>query len=147
MAVVDRLGRLAQLDVAEVADGWAHLGPLTGLRAAIGHLHAGPELGPWLLLVPCELLGLRTNWLRVLLQARQPGDLAVLGHQERWQPLPALYHVNLLAEVDLAMASGDRSLQRRLDRASARQVPVPADGSELTREATPGDIQAWLAKA
>jgi molybdopterin-guanine dinucleotide biosynthesis protein A len=133
--VVDRLGRVADLGLREVADGGAHLGPLSGLQAALEDAPPG-----WIVLMPCDVMGLRVEWLRLLFEARQPGDLAVAFRDTRWQPLPALYHTDVLPEV---RALADRALWRLLERVHARAVPVPPEWETLARIDTPADLARW----
>ena len=85
--VVDRAGRLAGVDLPAIVDDGSQRGPLTGLAAAMAHAGTG-----WLVLAPCDMLGLRADWLTRLRQAVQPGDRAVAFRGERWHGLPSGMH-------------------------------------------------------
>lgn len=140
-AVVDRPGRVADLGLREVLDGGEHRGPLAGLKAALEDAAPG-----WIALVPCDVIGLRAEWLEVLRTAVRAGDLAVAFRDDRWHPLPGLYHTDLLPHVLEKLEQGDGALWRLLEHAHARAVPVPEGWRALARIDTPADLQAWLVR-
>ena len=127
-AVVDQPGRLAGLGLRECVDGGTHQGPLLALAAALDDLQPEED---WLLLAPCDVVGLeRIDW-GLLGRARCPQDQAAAFVQDRWQPLPALYHRSLKSLIAQRLAQGDRSLRGLLDAARARGVAAPEQWQDL----------------
>lgn len=126
--VVDKSGRYKDFQLRELCDGGDHNGPLGGLCDALLDARRG-----WRLIASCDMLNIQPNWLQMLLEARQPGDLAVAFRGEHWQPLPALYHSDALDIAAFALHSDDRSLQTLLTKLNARAVPLP-DNWQLAKD-------------
>ncbi len=120
--VVDKRGRYKDFQLHELMDGAEQRGPLGGLLTALIDGRGG-----WRLIAPCDMLNIQEIWLQALLEARQPGDIAVAFRGEHWQPLPALYHSDALDIVGQALRSDDRSLQTLLTKLNARALPLPPD--------------------
>lgn len=97
--VADRRGKYRDLGIDTIADLQPDLGPLGGLQAALSHYGRDG----WLLCASCDRIGIRPEWLQALFRGRRAGAQAVVFRGEIWQPLPALYHASILAEVNTAI--------------------------------------------
>ncbi|MCB9639145.1 MAG: molybdenum cofactor guanylyltransferase [Myxococcales bacterium] len=98
----------------------------------------------WLLLMPCDLLGVEEAWVRCLWAARKEGDRAVAFFGERWEPLCALYHVDLLPLVEERISQGQGALWRLLEDAKARPVALPEGWEHAVQANTPQALDAYL---
>jgi molybdopterin-guanine dinucleotide biosynthesis protein A len=110
------------LGLRTIDDRRPGLGPLGGLEAALLDRQAG-----WLLLAACDTLGVSPAWLDLLAGARSVGALAVAFRGQHWEPMPALYHTDLLAAVRsrLELDPRARSLAALLTAVGATVVPTP----------------------
>ena len=115
--VADREDRYQQLAITSIPDLRPQLGPLGGLWTSLRHRldHLGPG---WILLLPCDLLDFRASWITDWFQAIPANTnsdsvtaLAIAFYDQQWQPLPALYHTNLLDKVIEAVGTNRLSLQ------------------------------------
>jgi molybdopterin-guanine dinucleotide biosynthesis protein A len=141
--VADRVARYADLGLRTLADETPGQGPLGGLARALRDLEGGEE---WLMLAPCDLVGVRAEWLELLLASRTPGARAVAFRGEVWQPLPGLYHRTAGEVVGGRIAAGRRSLWRLISLLGAEAVPLPAEWrEEVGQFNTPEDLQAYEA--
>lgn len=126
-------GPYAGLGVGVVGSERPGLGPAEGLRAALEACAT-----PWALVLGTDMPGVDPPCLETLVAALPPGDppahRAVCFGEEsgRRHPLPGLYHRSLAG--DLARLAGEIPLQRVLDEARARVLPV-----------APRDLARWLA--
>jgi molybdopterin-guanine dinucleotide biosynthesis protein A len=142
--VADRADRYADLGFRTLADETPDLGPLGGLSSALLDLRAGED---WLLLAPCDVVGVRLEWLQLLLSARRAGAGAVAFRGEVWQPLPGLYHRAAAAAVRERIASGRRSLWGLMGLVDAEAVPLPAEWqAEVGQINTPEELRAHEAR-
>jgi FdhD protein len=128
IAVVDHASRLLGVDLPVVVDAVPHAGPAQGLLTALQHRGQG-----WLWLAPCDVLGVKPEWLQDLAAQAQPGMRALAWRNDRWQPLPSLWHTDALPLVQKAMAGGADALWQLLDAVHARAVPLPADWTDVRR--------------
>ncbi len=94
-------------------------GPLAGLYAALRDCHED-----WLLLLSCDLLELRPQWIDRLTRCATDDVRAVAFRNDHWHPMPGLYHRDLLPGVEARLARSELALQRLLD---AHAVAVPLD--------------------
>jgi molybdopterin-guanine dinucleotide biosynthesis protein A len=120
--VAREAGAYEDLGFTTLPDALPARGPLGGLYTALLDLK---EDESWLLLMPCDLLGVQTTWLTALLTARQEGDHAVAFMGEHWEPLCALYHRSALPQVKKHLDHDLRALWRLLDALHARALPLP----------------------
>ncbi len=142
--VAREVGAYDDLGVETIADIHADRGPLGGLHCALCDLIA--QRLEWLLLMPCDLLGLEEDWLWALWKARQEGDRAVAFLGERWEPLCALYHVSALPMVERQIERRDGALWRLLDLLEARSVECPQGWAEQVIQANTPQALARYAK-
>lgn len=127
-------------DLETIGDLRPDLGPVGGLATALNHQAGQAAASPWLLLAPCDLLDLRRRWLEQLLAHERTGHRAVAFHKERWEPLPGLYHRDVLAELEQAMTAGRLSLWRLLERCAPAALDPPDDWHTLRKVNRPEDI-------
>jgi molybdopterin-guanine dinucleotide biosynthesis protein A len=133
-------GQYADLGLETIGDAVPDRGPLGGLHRALQHLNASSD--PWLLLAPCDVIGLRTCWVRELLDAAScPVVQAVAYRGRRWQPLPALYHRTLLDEVEQRVRAGRSSLWRLIQAVPHRALPLPASWGRVVQVNAPADLE------
>ncbi len=139
VAVVDRVDRLAPLALPVVVDREPLCGPAHGLLTALRHRRDG-----WLWLAPCDVLGMDPAWLAGLAahaRLTPRGTCAVAWRDDRWQPLPSLWHTDALPIVQTALAQGRDALWRLLDDVHAVAVPLPAAWSQVQRIDTQAALQ------
>jgi len=135
--VAQRPEQYADLGLETVADMEPNLGPVGGLATALAALD---EAAPWALLLPCDVLGLRRRWIKQLLAVPRKGRLAVAFRGNRWQPLPGLYHRDLLSGCLKLMDRGGGSLWRVLDSVNGTALPLPDGWSQVIQVNTPEDL-------
>ncbi len=139
--VADRPDKFLDLGLRTIGDAIAHQGPVGGLRAAC--VDAGPA---WFALLSCDWLSFDETWLESLARARETGDRAVTYRGERFEPLLALYHGSILAEIVWLARMGTTSMQGVLESAGARALPLPLAWKERARHAnTEAELRDWLA--
>ncbi len=128
-------GGYADLGLRTIADAEQGRGPLAGLEAALADRGAG-----WLLLAACDTLGLRLEWLE-LLHAARGAHRAVAFRGRHWEPLPALYHTELLAPVRARLAGEERARSlHALLAEHAAPVPLPEGWSAVRSINTRADL-------
>lgn len=134
-------GAYDDLGYRTIGDLEPDLGPLGGLHAALLDAVAVDRREHWVLVTACDWVGLRPEWVDALLDAlrhavhppetraggRGPSPLAVAFRAERWEPLPALFHVALAHAIAERLRTGRRALWQLLD-------DVPACGVARPRE-------------
>lgn len=110
-------------------------GPLAGIHAAL--LHARCD---WVAVAACDLPGLTPGFWRLLLtRAWGCEAVAVQDESGRLEPLAALYHRSLLAEVEERLARGDHAPHRLL-----RAVPTRLLSARTMRTAIRPGVLANL---
>lgn len=143
--VAREAGAYDDLGVETIADIHLDRGPLGGLHRSLQDLQERQE--EWLLLMPCDLLGVEEAWLWALWSERREGDRAVAFQSERWEPLCALYHVSALSVVEAQIVRGDGALWRLLDTLQARSVERPKAWEECVIQAnTPQALAGYKGK-
>lgn len=137
MVVARRRGQYADLGLETMPDMEPGLGPVGGLATALASLD---ETAPWALLLPCDAVGLRRRWIEQLLSVPRGGRLAVAFRGDHWQPLPGLYHRDLLHGCLGLMDRGGGALWRLLESANATALPLPEEWGQVIQVNTPGDL-------
>jgi len=116
------------------------IGPLGGLRALLldaqarGHAHA--------LALACDLPYLEAPLIARLATETPAASLLAPRQGELWETLVARYSVDALADVDAALAAGERALQRVVRRLGERASELSVDEherAELRDWDEPGD--------
>ncbi len=137
LVVADEPDKYADLGLSTVADPIPDAGPMSGLAGALARLPAGFGL-----VLPCDLIGLRTPWLRTLRGAADDEVDAVVFESDRLEPLPGLYHTRLATEALVRARSGPRALVRLLADVRTRRLPAPGDWARIGRVTRPSDLPA-----
>ena len=79
-------------------------GPLAGIHEALQVMR-----GEWLLVLPCDALGVEAGLIERLLAAARPGTPALVGTEgERWHPTFSLIHRSQRAPLRDWLAAGER---------------------------------------
>lgn len=129
---LDDYARIADRVVVDRRPGF--LGPLAGVEAALAVVQS-----PWLLLTPCDMPEVPDACYRDLLAAAAGADgfsLIVVDDGSRVQPLLALIHRRLQADLTRYLDSGGRSAYGWLDVTPHQAVRHPvADGLRNRNEA------------
>lgn len=113
-------GQYADLGLPTLADREPDRGPLGGLLTALADCRQRGH--DWLLLASCDVAGVRPEQIESLLAAPRQGLLALAWKADFWEPLWALYHVDLLPAVEARLARGEGALWRLLEAVPARAL-------------------------
>lgn len=144
--VSDASDRYGDLGLPIITDDPAHVGPIGGLRAALRHRLAQHGTG-WIALASCDLVRPKRDWLDTLHQAmRAEGPPAAAFYADRWEPMPALYHTDLLPRIEQQLTGRAHSLQQLLDASGACRVDLPAGLACVPQANTPEELNTELAK-
>ena len=144
-AVAQAPGAYGDLGLATIADQRPGLGPVAGLHAALTHRGTG-----WLLLASCDTLGLRADWVELLVAAARPDaspPAVAFRHQGRWEPTFGLYHTDALGEVEGALEREQLALWRLLDALGARALESPEGWERVRSINTPEALESWGAES
>lgn len=138
--VADTADKYADLNLRTIADRNPGLGPLAGLQAALNDLREGQR---WLLLCPCDAIVIKPDWVRQLIDARRDDTDAVAFRdgRGRWQPMPALYALSALSEVDKHLTGDQLSMQKLLDGLNTTEMPIPPDWPADWQVNRPADLE------
>lgn len=124
--VADRADRYADLGVTCLVDVQPDSGPLSGLASALQH--SGSQLNPehsnWVLLLSCDQRNWQTAWYDQLVSHVHDAASAVVYFDDQWQPMPGLYHVDLLSTVVQRLQNRRLSMHGLLDAIEQRAVKV-----------------------
>ena len=123
--VADRADRYADLGLTCLVDSQPNSGPLAGLAAALAHHRQSlprPSLraNGWLLLVSCDQRDWQSAWTEQLSLYTSDAADAAIYYDTQWQPLPGLYHIDLLPTIIDRLASDQLSLHSLLDSLGSR---------------------------
>jgi len=127
------------LGLRTIQDSRPGEGPLAGLETALLDCHPAP----WLLLLSCDLAGLKTSLLRTLLLHPREDKQVILYASEPRQPLLALYSHSTLDEVRTLLDEGERAMQALLDRCNVGAVPLNDDWNQLRNINSPDDFERY----
>jgi molybdopterin-guanine dinucleotide biosynthesis protein A len=124
VAVAARAGTYEDLGVRTIPDLRPGLGPLGGLHATLYDAQTD-----WVLLVSCDLVILKPQWIACLVSAdRHDGSHRAIAFRHRmWEPMPALYAKSVLPLVESHLDTGKFAMQQLLDAAPALALPLPLD--------------------
>lgn len=98
-----------------VRDAVADAGPLAGIAAALARCETSH-----LIVLAVDLPQMPAAWFRQLWTYCRPGVGAVGWHADFFEPLAAIYPCEIAPHAQAALAAGDSSLQRLLQRAGGR---------------------------
>jgi len=136
--VADRADRYAELRVRTIADLQPGMGPLAGLAAALADRKEG-----WIVLAGCDAMLMDAAIPLMLINGISEKVDAVALRNERWEPLPALFHARALPAVQAALAQNRLSLWRLIEAIPHQAVALSSDG--LFQLNTPSDLAAFMA--
>jgi molybdopterin-guanine dinucleotide biosynthesis protein A len=123
--VADVEGKYEDLGFRTIADRRPGMGPLGGLQRALEDLEDQQE-EEWLLLASCDLLGLRSAWINLLLSYRNESDTSIAFRgKQQWEPLPGLYRAWIHQQVQTQLDRGILPLWRLLEESASIPVPLP----------------------
>lgn len=134
-------GEYDNLGLRTISDLMAGHGPLSGLHAAICD---APQESAFVL-VGCDMVGVRTDWVRTLMEAAVPGQTAVAFRHDFWEPMPAIYSTSIRSIVEAHLVSRELSLQRLLDAINATAMTLPADWGTAPSINTPDELSRYIA--
>lgn len=141
-------GQYEDLGLTTIGDEVTGLGPMGGLLTALKRreIKHGPG---WVIVASCDWVNPDPRWLEPLVGAvmDEPSAKyrpAVAFKDERWQPLPGLYHTSLLPRVEQSIAGASQALWRLLGEVSAQALPLAEVGVTLHQANTPEALQRFL---
>ena len=115
--VADRADRYRDLGITCLTDEPEHSGPMAGIAAALRHRHQS-EAG-WCLIVSCDQVVWRCDWYNALALHLQNQLAATFAFRRQDgetspQPIPGLYHTDLLPTVLEQLSAGKYSVRELL---------------------------------
>lgn len=135
--IAQRADQYADLGFTTYADAQPELGPMGGLATALAHAPAG-----YILVGSCDVLGLTPALIAPLIEAPRTAP-ALAFYAQRWHPLWALYHTDLLPEVTLRLQQGQRALWRLLADVAAQAIPGETFANSVAAINTPQDLSRF----
>jgi molybdopterin-guanine dinucleotide biosynthesis protein A len=142
--VAERNRAYADLGLPTIGDLNPGLGPLDGWRTALIHAEQNGR-GPWIVLCPCDLLHAKTDWLTPLFDAATAStSRAIAFRHTRWEPLLAMIHLSIRAQLDAACDGNQRSVWRFLDSVKACGVEPPMPPHHLAGINTTDQLKAQM---
>lgn len=147
--VAERSDAYSDLGITTLSDLSPHLGPMGGLQTALEHhrqaVLSSPHEEGWFLFVSCDMMGLQSTWIDTLWQGRQPSKQAVAFGPDPWDALFALYHTDIITEVNQRIEQGQRAMWRLLD-ATAQALPHPQGWNEVVSINTQDALHLYAAR-
>lgn len=136
--------RYTELGYRVITDRPTNVGPLGGLCASLEDKLKTTGPG-WVLLASCDLIQPKREWVDTLHEhADTDGILAVAYHGDRWEPMPALYHTDLLPIAQAQLNNGNRSFQQLLTGTRAVRANLPDGLASIPQANTPQQLQEAL---
>ena len=160
--VADRADKYQYLGLNTVADHQPGLGPLAGLHRALSHHRSisnntktpVPLNNNWLLLLSCDLILIKYNWVRALhdeihhtpTQDIEPQVIAFADFDQNHQPtrihpMPALYHQSISPTVDQHLQAHDLSMQSLIRALTSQLLAIPEDWPDIPQINTTEEYQ------
>lgn len=151
--------KYADLGLVTIADERPGLGPVGGLITALRHrraidvanepsppdtLHTCISPAGWLLLCACDWAEARSAWVERLLAGIDKQADAVAFHDQRWQPLFALYHTRIIPYVEAYLCEPKARMSGLLERVVARALEPSQDWSMAYQINTRADHERYL---
>lgn len=110
----------AHIQVPQIVDVKANLGPITGIVSAIPHIST-----PWVYVLSVDAPFITTSALHHLWNQKQDTDGAVFASGDDIHPLIGVYHHRALAQYQQAFDAGNRKLRAAVATMNIVKVPVP----------------------
>lgn len=128
--IAECAGNYEDLGLRTIGDREPGLGPVGGLVTALLQGHER------FVLAACDFAEVEAAWVATLLAADRAGATATAFRDDRWQPMPGVYHARIGAFVE-----GAASMQAVLTRAGATAVACPAGWPVRAGFNTPGELR------
>lgn len=128
--VARETGAYEDLGLVTIADVVPDRGPMGGLLTALRH-DAETGRGGWLLLVACDWIGARKEWVDLLLRGRGPESDAVVFEAGGPQPLFGLYHGTILPTVERLVSDGMLEMRELLYAVLTEFISQPDNWHEV----------------
>ncbi len=158
--VADLEDKYADLNLTTIVDHQPGQGPLAGLERALTHHAENHDVTnhPYLLLLSCDLVEIRTSWINSLATAAtnqnssSPTPIAkavcfadpatsLQNKPPRLHPMPGIYHQTLLPQVVAYLKTQQFSFQRLNRAVHHLALPLPADWLTIAQINTTVDWQ------
>jgi molybdenum cofactor guanylyltransferase len=133
--VAESPGKYDDLGLRTIADHFPGMGPVAGIHAALSDTQS-----EWILVLSCDWLGLRPEWLAALLENRVADTHVVLYKDTRWQPLCALYHQSLSPTLLHALQAEQLALTPLIEQASKTTLTTPSGWERLVNVNTVNNL-------
>lgn len=133
--VAGRQDEYAEMGLRTIGDRQPDRGPLAGIDAALADRGEG-----WIVVVSCDLLGIRPEWIEVLLERCTEDVQTVLFRSDRWMPFPGMYHTSCHGRVEEHLKRGDLAVWQLVEAVPHRAVPLPPDWEEGVNINRPSDL-------
>ena len=140
IAVADIADKYSAVGVNTIQDAERDLGPIGGLYTALKHSWDVD----WLMLVSCDWLYVRQDWIELLLRSASEGKHAVAFRGDYWEPLFALYHRSILPFVEKRIHSGQLAMNRLLNSVECAELAIPSDWPSVVQMNREADLQQFL---
>ena len=126
VTIIGPIERYRHLDIQVIEDLIPDSGPMGGLYTALKTTSAD-----WNLVVACDMPGLEVRFLTAMLAAAPGcGSLALVPYSDRgWEPLCAVYHRDLISQIDRSLSHKAFKMQEFV--AEIRAKPWPVSNSAL----------------
>ncbi|QNN25200.1 molybdenum cofactor guanylyltransferase [Planctomycetales bacterium ZRK34] len=135
--VAESPAKYDDLGLDTIVDLIPERGPLGGLHAALADM----DQPGWLLLLSCDLLVLKPAWIDTLIAHAQGETQAVAFRaDDRWQPMPGLYHTSIRPVVEQRLAESQLALQGLLREINTVEAHLPPDWPDRLQANIPADI-------
>lgn len=136
--------RYAKLGCRIITDRPTGVGPLGGLCAALEDKLNSTGAG-WVLLASCDLIFPKRQWVDKLVEhVCDDRTLAIAFYADRWEPMLALYHTDLMPIAKRQIINGNHSFQSLLTQAQAVRVDLPDGLASIPQANTPEQLQEAL---
>jgi molybdopterin-guanine dinucleotide biosynthesis protein A len=133
--VASRAGEYDDLGLRTIGDVVAEKGPMGGLLTAIEDCRDEE----WLLLSACDWVGIRAEWVQLMLGKRRDESQAVVLWSGRYEPLFALYRTTIRDVVSEQIDTGQLTMQTVLERIVSEVIPVPEGWKDVVNLNEPPD--------
>jgi Molybdopterin-guanine dinucleotide biosynthesis protein A len=110
---------LVQSNYRSVNDIYDSIGPIGGIHACLKASQT-----PWNLVVACDMPMLTIETIRPLIENADTHPVACYSDNGFGEPLCALYHEDILPEIEKAISEGNYSLQQLLKRLNTCYLPI-----------------------
>lgn len=126
-AITDQPDKYNDLQIESIVDVFPDKGPLGGLYTAITDM----KNEGWFLLVQCDLVGIKTSWIEMLLAHTNEEDEAVIFRDGKyWQVIPGLFHTRIKQRVFENIQQNILKVALTIDDLHTKAVPLPENWND-----------------